>query len=185
MKEYLLWIDIETSGLDYKTQHILELAYVLTDFDVKNIYSENNYVIKPQVSYELLISKMDQWCINQHTNSGLLQKVKASNYTLLDVENNILEILNKNIDKDSVIYLAGNSVHFDKLFIDIYMKNLSFRISHRILDVSSFAIACKHLNVEKFEKKPLKKYKHTALSDIWESINEYCYYVENFLETKP
>ena len=85
-------------------------------------------------------------------------------------------------EENSKIYLAGNSVHFDKSFINQYMKNLSDKISYRIVDVSSFSIICKNLDVDIYDKRPLKKYKHTALSDIWESINEYQYYLNNFIK---
>lgn len=183
-KEYLLWIDIETTGLNPSLNEILEIAYVLTDFDLKNIYCEKNFIVKQKKNYDEILLNLDKWCMNQHTNSGLLKKVKEATSSIEDIENEILTELSKHTETKSSIYLAGNSVHFDKSFINHYMKNLSTQISYRILDVSSFSITCKNLNGEIYDKCPLKKYKHTALSDIWESINEYAYYLENFLNLK-
>lgn len=181
-KEYLLWIDIETTGLNPQHNEIIEIAYVLTDFSVKEIYEENEYVLKPIISYENVLLQMDNWCKTQHSNSGLLTKVKTALHSVYEIEYYIIDIINKYKTDNSIIYLAGNSVHFDKMFINHYMKNLSKCISHRILDVSSFSIICKNLNYKVYDKRPLKKYKHTALSDIWESINEYIYYLENFIK---
>jgi oligoribonuclease len=179
--EYLLWLDIETTGLDPQNNEIIELAYVLTDFKLNNIYAENHFIIKPQTEFDNLILNMNEWCKNQHSKSGLLEKVKTSICNITDVENNILNLLST-LEKNQKVYLAGNSVHFDKSFINQYMKNLSNKISYRIVDVSSFAIICKNLDVDIYDKRPLKKYKHTALSDIWESINEYQYYLRNFIK---
>lgn len=181
MKEYLLWLDIETTGLDPLKNEIIELAYVLTDFSLKQIYNENHYIIKPLTTYESMLNNIDSWSLRNHTSNGLLLKSKTSEISIFDVEKDIIYQLNKIVTNNSLIYLAGNSVHFDKLFINHYMKNLSNKLSHRILDVSSFAIVCKNIKGGVYDKRPFKKYKHTALSDIWESINEYAYYIENFL----
>lgn len=184
MNEYLLWLDIETTGLNPSQHVIIELAYVLTDFNIKNIFKEKDYIINPDDTIENIISNMDPWCIEQHTKSNLLSKIKESKYSVEQVENLILNDLHTFLPENSKIYLAGNSVHFDKMFLNKYMKNLSDKLSHRILDVSSFAIMFKNLYNEIYDKRPLKKYKHTALSDIWESINEYIYYVENTMTDK-
>jgi oligoribonuclease len=180
-KEYLLWIDLETTGIDPLSNEILEIAYVITDFSLKTIYHENNYVIRPKIDYDILLQRMDNWCLTQHKKTGLLDKIQTSEYYISDVDDIIINVLNNILPNDVVIYLAGNSVHFDKMFIDRYMIKLSKKISHRILDVSSFAIICKNLNCQIFNKRPLKKYRHTSLSDIWESINEYAYYLDNFI----
>jgi oligoribonuclease len=124
---------------------------------------------------------MDEWCLTQHTKSGLISKLKKADKSISTIEKELINMLNVYTETNSIIYLAGNSVHFDKKFIDYYMKDLSNKISYKILDVTSFAILCKNLNGKMFDKRPFKKYKHTALSDIWESINEYAYYIENFL----
>jgi len=181
--EFLLWLDIETSGLDPLKHEIIQIAYILTDFSITKVYDKKEYIINPIDPYDLLISKMDTWCLLHHSKNGILEKVKDStdSESLINIENKILESLNSLLPNNSVIYLAGNSVHFDKMFINHYMKKLSDKLSHRILDVSSFAIMCKNLNPILYEKKPTKEYNHTALSDIQESIQEYKFYMKYFI----
>jgi oligoribonuclease len=142
---------------------------------------EKDYIVKPINSYNNCISQMDEWCLTHHTKNGLISKLKTAEKCIKTIEGEIIKMLDIYTETGSIIYIAGNSVHFDKKFIDHYMSDLSNKMSYKILDVTSFAILCKNLNGKIFDKRPFKKYKHTALSDIWESINEYAYYIENFL----
>lgn len=36
--DVLVWIDLEMDGLDLSKNFILEIACIITDFDLKNIY---------------------------------------------------------------------------------------------------------------------------------------------------
>jgi oligoribonuclease len=179
-KELLLWIDLETTGLDPEKCEILELAVILSDFSTKNLYFQYEF----QIHYDLNNLKLDNWCKIQHEKSGLLSKVEKSKLSLNWVEDFILNELSIIINNETKIYISGNSVHFDKSFIKIHMKKLYNILSHRILDVSSLAIVYKNLNIEYYNKAPVKKYKHTALDDIIESINEYRHYIK-FIKEIP
>ena len=175
--DWLLWVDLETSGLDVNNCHILQIAYVLTNYNLTLCLPCKEINIKTE-DYQL--ENMDNWCKQQHTNSGLITKIKDSNISLSKAEDEIIKFLNKNVNKTDTLTIAGNSVHFDKKFIDVHMKKLSERLSYRIIDVSSFSLICKSLNNNVYKNKPVKKYEHTAQQDILESIDEYRYYINNF-----
>lgn len=172
--EWLLWIDIETTGLDIEKSKIIQIACVLTNFDlsIENIIPE--ITINCEESDLLL---MDEWCKNQHSKSGLLDKVKTSKININQAEETILTILNQNVSIKDKIYIAGNSVHFDKKFIDFYMPKLSKFLSYRIVDVSSFSIVYRNIFPKMHSNRPLKKLCHTAQQDIFESMEEYKYYI--------
>ena len=71
----LIWVDLEMTGLDPEKEKIIEIATIITDSDL-NIIAEGPNIAIHQ-SNELLDS-MDEWNVNQHTSSGLIDAVKTS-----------------------------------------------------------------------------------------------------------
>jgi oligoribonuclease len=180
--DWLLWIDLETTGLDAGTDRILQVACVLSNFDVSVCYP------LPQITLncdKFTLDQMNEWCTKQHTSSGLVEEVMDSTITVEEAEGQICLHLNNYLRVQDKLYLAGNSVHFDKGFIEKWMPKLAGRLSHRIVDVSSIDLICKHLNSRAFQFKPVKMYNHTAAADIHESIKEYQYFLSTFLRTSP
>ncbi len=171
--DWLLWVDIETTGLEPEHDVILEIACVLTNFSNDKYYFVNNFVIHQ--SKEILDS-MNEWCKTKHNTSNLVQRVMASTLTEREVEEQIIMSINHHVKVVDTVYIAGNSVHFDKSFIKHHMPSLYNRLSHRIVDISSIAILCKNLARELYENRPTKQYTHTATQDIFESMEEYKYY---------
>jgi oligoribonuclease len=175
--EWLLWLDLETTGLDVISCKILQCASVLTDFrlDIRQVNNECTIWCD-----DATLDKMDDWCKEHHTKSGLIDEVKKSKLTVQDIESDILFCLNYQVALRDTIYLAGNSVHFHKRFIEKFMPTLNFRLSHMVLDVSSLAIVCRQLNPNVYSDKPPKTYNHTSMSDILETIDEYAFYVQKY-----
>lgn len=170
---WLLWIDIETDGLDPIKNNILQIASILTDFNMEIEHYSQEYTI----AYKDNELNLSDWCKNQHTISGLLPKVYGSDITLHDAELEIIKFLNCHVGLKDTIHIAGNSVYFDKSFIDRHMQLLSSRLDRRVVDVSSISILCKNLSNNVYNNKPIKLNNHTALSDIQESIEELKYYI--------
>jgi oligoribonuclease len=180
--DWLLWVDIETTGLDLDTDVILQLACLLTNFDASNHTFIKEYTIACDAQ---TLTLMDEWCTKTHTESGLYKAALDSTTTIEQAESNIIAALNCSISLHDKLYIAGNSVHFDKKFIDKYLPTLSSRLSHKIVDISSIGLLCKNFADLLYTRRPLKKYDHTALSDILESIEEYKYYKTYFLCSTP
>lgn len=171
--DWLLWIDIETDGLNPNKNNILQIACILTDFKLEI----QHYLPEFTIYYSEKDLNLSDWCKEQHTKSGLLPNVFSSNYKLQDVEKTIINFLNCHVGIKDTVHIAGNSVYFDKSFIDIHMPFLSKRLNRRVVDVSSISILCKNLNKNCYLEKPIKSNNHTALSDIEESIMEMKYYL--------
>jgi oligoribonuclease len=176
---WLLWVDLETSGLDPNTCNILQIACILSDFESENLYELPEISISTE---NLILDNMDPWCQTQHTKSGLVKKVQQSQISLNQAEQTITSFIEKSVKETDNVYIAGNSVHFDKKFIDVYMPLLSQKLNYRIIDVSSIALICKELNPKLYEQRPIKTYLHTSQSDLLESIMEYKFYKEFFLK---
>lgn len=156
----LLWLDIETTGLDPKTDSILEVAWKVSSDDLtpKTVLRHNVVRVSTDIYARLHESPE---VLAMHTDTGLLDEIDADKNLLLleDIEDEIL----KDIDGvDSGLMLAGYSVHFDKSFIDEYMPRLSSKLSHRIYDVSTLRTMFDELGY--LERVPNDN-KHRAASD--------------------
>ncbi|BBA85332.1 oligoribonuclease [endosymbiont of Sipalinus gigas] len=167
----LIWIDLEMTGLDPNICTIIEIATLITDYNL-NILAKGPDLIIHQSNEKL--SVMDKWNINTHTNSGLLNKVKNSNINEKYAEYKTIDFISKWVNyKKSP--MCGNNVSHDRRFLYKYMPDLENYFHYRHLDVSSIKELikiCKPDSLINFKKKNL----HRALSDIYESIKELIFY---------
>jgi oligoribonuclease len=177
--DWLLWIDIETTGVDPINDKILQIAYNISSVDLSTFYQFSESILYCD---ETSLSNMNDWCITQHTKSGLYDKVQYSDISTTLIEQQILLHINSHLTVRDTLYLAGNSVHFDKSFIQYHMPNLYKRLSHKILDVSSIGLLCKNLHPVIYSQKLSKQNNHTASSDLTESIYEYQFYLNNLIK---
>lgn len=157
----LLWVDLEMSGLDVTKQRILEVALIVTDF---NLVELDRY--EAVIHHEnKVIENAEPWV--KQNSQKLLDEVLTSDKTENQVISDITNLISKHFNQEPAI-LAGNSVHTDKLFIKQWWPGIDSLLHYRILDVSSFKIwvqGTEQIAMEKGEK-------HRALEDIQESIKE-------------
>jgi oligoribonuclease len=111
-----------------------------------------------------------------HEKSGLFQRVqtegKDERVVITDFTALLIEFLKK---PDKKIFLAGNTVHFDRSFISEQWPSIMPWLSHRHLDVSSFKVFAEGRGVKKFSTDSPA---HRAMDDINHSLKEFAYYVE-------
>lgn len=165
----ILWIDLETTGLDPKKCSILEVAAVVTTPKLFPIGIVEE-VVKPKGKGELW-EEMNDWCREQHTSSGLWREVVASLIRVDDAECQILALIERWFPDDVKPILGGQSVHFDRGFIREHMPELDRRLSHRHIDVTAFMEMISRTHVgSPLVKRPGSETKHRALDDILWSI---------------
>ena len=170
----IVWIDLEMTGLNIKTDQIIEIAVIVTDGQLKQRKEGPSIIVN--CSDELL-NNMDAWCTQHHGDSGLTAKVKLSKISLDEAEKTVLDFLMNDCRiKAGEAVLAGNSVYNDKMFLMKDMRNLNSFLHYRIIDVSSIKCLCQRWYPEVFANAPKKKDTHRALDDIKESIEELEYY---------
>jgi oligoribonuclease len=170
-----LWLDLETTGLEPDTKHILEAHAVVTDQDL-NVVDECGGQV--QMS-PLFNDEMDDWCSRTHYGSGLIDDCEQFGMPLFDLETRLLEFVNLHFP-NSKPSLAGSSVWFDADFVKHHMPRLYAKLHYRVLDVSSLFNAL-HLTYGYTRPKPstvalaqtLTARPHRARSDIKESIAMY------------
>jgi oligoribonuclease len=162
----LVWIDLEMSGLDPTTHHILEIASMVTDANLEIIAEGPDLVIHHP---ESVIRGMNAWCVEHHTKSGLTDAVRASTISLEEAEQQTIEFLRQHT-QEGASPACGNSVWKDRLFLSRHMPTLDAFLHYRIVDVTSIKELVRRWYPQ--IPPPTKEDSHRALQDIRESINE-------------
>ena len=170
----LVWLDLEMTGLDPDSERIIEIATVITNSDLEEIKEGPNLVIRQSQEY---IDGMDEWNLNQHTSSGLMESLKVTPISAVDAENQTLDFLRKHTKKGKSP-LCGNSISHDRRFLVRYMPELAAFFHYRNVDVSSVKELVKRWRPELLEGID-KNGNHRALTDVYESIKELKFYKEN------
>ena len=174
MSAPLVWIDLEMTGLNPLRDRIIEMATIITDSDL-NVVAEGPVLAISQP--QALLDGMDEWNINQHTNSGLIESMKATQISVDEAESQTLDFLRKHTKKGKSP-LCGNSISHDRRFLVRYMPELADFFHYRNIDVSSVKELVKRWKPELVEGID-KNGNHRALADVYESIKELKFYKEN------
>lgn len=171
----LIWIDLEMTGLDTDQDKIIEIATIVTD-DQLNILAEGPVLAIHQP--DIVLNAMDEWNTRQHGQSGLTERVRRSQITVQDAEQQTLEFLKKWVNPKTSP-MCGNSICQDRRFMHRLMPELEQYFHYRNLDVSSVKELAKRWRPE-IMKDLSKQATHLALDDIKDSIRELRYYREYF-----
>lgn len=168
-KAKLLWIDLEMTGLDPEKDRICEVAAIATDMELNQIAT---YEAVVKVDKKLMQKRMvgDFWEKNAASRDALITQ-NQNGKPIKDVERDLINFLVQYFGKE--IYLAGNSIHQDRKFIEREMPNLNQKLHYRMLDVSAWKIYFENALHKKF----IKPENHRALDDIQGSIEELKYYL--------
>jgi oligoribonuclease len=172
VNERLVWIDCEMTGLDYVSDALIEIACVVTDFDLNPLGDGVDLVIKPPAE---AVEQMDEFVRSMHEKSGLLSQLD-SGITLADAEEQVLAYVREHCAPGSRPPLAGNTVATDRAFISRDMRDLDAFLHYRIVDVSSIKELSRRWYPRVYFSSPAKRGNHRALADILESIEELRYY---------
>ena len=173
----LIWVDLEMTGLDPDTDRIIEVAMVLTDWNLEVIAEAPVLVVHQS---DAMLNGMDAWNKGTHGRSGLIDKVKASTLDEAVVEAAFIDFLKPHVGRGKSP-MCGNSICQDRRFMARGMPKLEAYFHYRNLDVSTLKELCKRWRPE-LAKGFVKHQRHEALADIYESIEELKYYREHFLK---
>ena len=172
----LIWIDLEMTGLKTDTDHIIEIATVVTDKHLR-ILDEGPVLAIHQS--DAVLDAMDDWNRRQHASSGLAQRVRASTTTVAQAEAQTIEFLSRWIEP-VLSPMCGNSICQDRRFLAREMPGLERYFHYRNLDVSTLKELARRWNPDAFSGFQ-KSSTHLALDDIRDSIRELEHYRTTFL----
>jgi oligoribonuclease len=177
----LVWIDCEMTGLSLEADALVEIAALVTDFDLNVLGEGVDIVIKPSAE---ALAQMDEFVTNMHTKSGLITQLD-SGVTLEEAQAQVMAYVREHCPADSRPPLAGNTVGTDRSFISRDMPELDAFLHYRIIDVSSIKELARRWYPRAYFQAPAKKGNHRALADIRESIEELRYYREAVFVAPP
>lgn len=172
----LIWLDMEMSGLKPDSDRVLELAVVVTSARLEVLAESPSLVVHQS---DAVLDGMDAWNKGTHGKSGLIDKVRASTLTEAEAEAQMIAFLKPHIAAGKSP-LCGNSICQDRRFLARYMPKLEAYFHYRNLDVSVFKELARRWCPALYDGFK-KTSKHTALADVYESIDELKYYREHFL----
>lgn len=173
LKEPLVWIDLEMTGLEIDQHTIIEIACIVTDGELSRCIEGPAIAIHHT---DEVLSGMNEWCVEHHGKSGLTQRCKDSKIDLKEAEQQVLSFIKTYIPDENKGILAGNSIHVDRMFLNKYMPDLIKHLHYRIVDVSTVKELARRWFPSASRRAPKKVLAHTALSDVRESIQELQYY---------
>lgn len=120
------------TGLDIKTNRILEIAMVITDPDL-NVIAEGPEIIINQPKE--VLDGMNEWC--KENLKELRVESENSKISEAQAEQIMLDFLKKHV-KEKVCPIGGNSVYMDRLFLRTYFPVVNDYMHYRIIDVSRY-----------------------------------------------
>jgi len=173
---FLIWVDMEMTGLRPEVDRIIEVALVITDSQLQ-IQATSPVLAIHQP--DAVMSAMDNWNTATHGKSGLTARVRASTVTEAAAQRILLDFLKPWVPAGKSP-MCGNSIGQDRRFMARTMPELEAFFHYRNLDVSTVKELCKRWRPE-VAKAFAKRSAHTALADILESIEELKHYREHFL----
>ena len=189
----VLWLDVETTGLDCRKHGLREVGFIIEIDGVevdKGVFKINpfTYTTKDVVidDYALEISKV---------SIEDLESYDSSSYCFKELMKKLVKYVNVN-DKNDCFVIAGYNTAFDIGFIKEWFKEMGLLDSYKdlfhykSLDVFSIVFALRHIGLNSAENDKLETIcnyfdiqieAHNALSDIEATKKLYELICEKFI----
>jgi oligoribonuclease len=198
----LVFLDLETTGLNADREEILEVAAIVTDDKLVEVARFNQLVTPSREFYQL-----DEFVRDMHTKNGLWAVLKANYDTFSATEykgprsvDGVDELLSQFLIKYTVkcetvadpkkpgneyvkldrAPLAGNTISFDRAFMKRHLPNAEAQLHYRNFDVSSLNEFARRFAPAVYEARPRmpQSAAHRAMADCEDSLNVARHYAE-------
>ncbi len=174
LADRIVWIDCEMTGLSLEHDALVEVAALVTDFELNQLGDGVDVLIAPP---QEALDQMNDFVTEMHTTSGLLAEL-ADGVTLEEAQARILDYVKEWVPEPRKAPLGGNTVGTDRGFLARDMPELEEWLHYRVIDVSSIKELSRRWLPRAYFNAPTKSGGHRALADIRESIAELRYYRE-------
>jgi oligoribonuclease len=183
VREVLVWMDCEMTGLDLGADALVEVAVIATDSELNALDAGLDLLITPPPN---ALDRMQEIVRTMHTESGLLQALAdGPTLSLAEAEAQLLAYVRQHVPESRKAPLCGNSIATDRGFLARDMPALDRYLHYRMVDVSSIKELCRRWYPRVYYNAPEKKGGHRALADVMESIEELRYYRQLIFVPQP
>lgn len=176
---YFAWIDIETTGLNPKKDHILEIACVITD-DSLRIHAVFDELVKPPLRVRLFPRRyMDAYVFNMHSDNGLLEDCPEGE-SISKVGKSLCRFLTpwQNTSRNehtsgTELYFVGNSIGaLDLPFLREHVPEVMDLVHYRSMDITGLRLGLEQIFNNQFYSKRGTAVTHRALDDVYNAIDQ-------------
>jgi oligoribonuclease len=168
----LVWIDLEMTGLNAATDHVLEIAAVVTGPDLVPLAEIERVIFQP----DDVLDRMSGRVKKIHTDNGLLDAVRNSKTTRAEAERAVLQAISRHCPPGEGI-LCGSSVYHDWRFLVRHLPRLEQHLHFRQIDIGtvSVLVSAWYPHIEF----PRPATDHRAMADVRASLEELRYYCKH------
>jgi oligoribonuclease len=210
----LVWLDLETTGLDPRIDSVLEVAAVVTDDDLREVARFERVIhhegidrlaeLRPEsedATFAKAAAGIDVVVARMHTANGLWRAIAESTHLLSDVDGDLaaflrqyavkVETLVDSVTGDSVKrvikpQLAGSTISFDRSFLVEDLPLAHAELHYRNVDVTTLNELARRFWPEVHAACPRKlEIAHRAMADIEESIAVCRHYLSRLAPVVP
>ena len=108
-----MWIDCEMTGLSLEADALIEVAALVTDYELTVLGDGVDVVIRPP---DAALAQMDPFVVDMHSVSGLLAELDGGT-SLREAEERVLAYIRQWVPEPRKAVLAGNTVGTDRVFL--------------------------------------------------------------------
>jgi len=181
LKDPIVWVDLEMTGLDPETDVVLEIAVIVTDGSLETVIEGPDLVL---YATDEELQRMPPVVVEMHGVSGLTKAVRDSKIDVREAQREALAFIRQHVPEARTAPLAGNSIGTDRMFLRKHMPELEAHLHYRNIDVSTLKELVGRWYPGALAQRPEKNGGHRALADIRESIAELRWYREHIFR-KP
>jgi oligoribonuclease len=177
-EKWLVWLDLETTGLDPASNRVLEVACIVTDaaLNKRDVFHRVT-----SAASEVRLADVDPFVRDMHDKNGLWFESARARTDLGGwfhedfVDGELAAFLESSGGRGC--QLAGNTVSFDRAFLCARMPRSAKMLHYRHLDVTGLNELALRLAPEIHAGRPRTSGgAHRAMADVLESIETARYY---------
>lgn len=195
--DLMVMVDIETTGLDYDNDLMLEIGLAIVRVDDLQVVTTWDTLLCPHADWQkdptsnwVNFVKMSSgsYVLDMHKKSGLFDDLLGGDFsTYSEAEQDAIKFLRSWFpNAENVGPMVGSNVaNFDRRFIQRDMPLLNNLFHYRNIDFSTVKELCRRYNKSVYSKMEPKLERHRVIADLYDTVNEAKFYVDNFLWAAP